>query len=138
MQVQDAVQLILDTQPQGGVLAGGQSREEVVDSICEDLLSKIPSLFEGWCWDAKSLLAHSGLDDRSFWQYACVIKSANLPACLPASRRGDQGASKEASGRADHAPHHPLAPGIKQTVAGAAACACFGEARQWRSAKLAL
>ncbi len=47
LQVQDAVQLILDTQPKGGAAAGGQSREEAVDGLCEDLLSKIPSLFDG-------------------------------------------------------------------------------------------
>lgn len=47
LQVQDVVQLILDTQPKGGAAAGGLSREEEVDAICEDLLSKIPALFKG-------------------------------------------------------------------------------------------
>lgn len=46
-QVQAAVQLILDTQPKGGVAAGGLSREEVADGIAEDLLAKCPSVFDG-------------------------------------------------------------------------------------------
>ena len=41
LQVQAGVQLILDTQPAGAKVAGGVSKEEVVDQICEDLLTKV-------------------------------------------------------------------------------------------------
>ena len=41
LQVQAAVQIIMDTRPKGGGSGGGLSREEVVDRICEDLLSKV-------------------------------------------------------------------------------------------------
>jgi hypothetical protein len=37
---------ILDTMPKGGGGGGGLSREEQVDRICEDLLSKVPPAFE--------------------------------------------------------------------------------------------
>lgn len=40
-QVQAAVQLVLETRPQGGSAAGDSSREEVIDRLCEDLLSKV-------------------------------------------------------------------------------------------------
>ncbi len=40
-QVQAAVQLVLETRPQGGAAGGGSSREEVVDKLCEELLSKV-------------------------------------------------------------------------------------------------
>ncbi|CAL8466541.1 g6077 [Coccomyxa elongata] len=46
LQVQAAVQLVLETRPQGGTAGGGSSREEVVDKLCEELLSKAPPLFE--------------------------------------------------------------------------------------------
>ncbi|MEW5318622.1 MAG: hypothetical protein WDW38_009830 [Sanguina aurantia] len=46
LQVQDAVFTILDTMPKGGAAAGGLSREEQVDKICEDLLSKAPPIFD--------------------------------------------------------------------------------------------
>lgn len=36
---------ILDTMPKGGGNSGGMSREEIVDKICDDLLSKMPSVF---------------------------------------------------------------------------------------------
>ncbi len=36
-----AVQLVLETRPQGGAAGGGSSREEVVDKLCEELLSKV-------------------------------------------------------------------------------------------------
>lgn len=45
LQVQDAVFTILDTMPKGGAAAGGLSREEQVDKICEDLLSKVRLAF---------------------------------------------------------------------------------------------
>ncbi len=45
LQVQEAVITILDTMPKGGAAAGGLSREEVVDKICEDLLSKVRILY---------------------------------------------------------------------------------------------
>lgn len=32
---------ILDTMPKGGGGGGGLSREEIVDKICEELLSKV-------------------------------------------------------------------------------------------------
>lgn len=35
------MQLILDTQPAGAKAAGGESKEEVVDKICEDLLARV-------------------------------------------------------------------------------------------------
>lgn len=41
LQVQSGVQIIMDTQPKGGGGGTGLSREEVVDHICEDLLSKV-------------------------------------------------------------------------------------------------
>ena len=41
LQVQAAVQIIMDTQPKGTGGGGGLSREEIVDRICEDLLSKV-------------------------------------------------------------------------------------------------
>lgn len=44
LQVQAGVQLIVDTQPKGGGGGGRLSREEVVDRICEDLLSKVRGL----------------------------------------------------------------------------------------------
>ena len=40
-QVQAAVQLVLETRPQGGAAGGGSSREAVVDKLCEELLSKV-------------------------------------------------------------------------------------------------
>lgn len=40
LQVQAGVQLILDIQPAGIKAAGGASKEDVVDQICEDLLAK--------------------------------------------------------------------------------------------------
>jgi hypothetical protein len=43
LQAQAAVQTVLDTRPAGGASGGGLSREEVVDRICEDLLSKVPN-----------------------------------------------------------------------------------------------
>ncbi|PNH08753.1 Dynein gamma chain, flagellar outer arm [Tetrabaena socialis] len=46
LQVQDAIVTILDTMPKGGSGATGLSREDVVDKICEDLLSKAPPLFD--------------------------------------------------------------------------------------------
>lgn len=46
LQVQEGVSTILDTMPKGGTAVGGLSREEVVDKICEDLLSKVPPLFD--------------------------------------------------------------------------------------------
>ena len=42
----DAVDTILDTMPKGGGGGGGLSREQVVDKICEDLLQKVPPLFD--------------------------------------------------------------------------------------------
>jgi dynein heavy chain len=41
LQVQDAMATILDTMPKGGGGGGGLSREEIVDHICQDLLSKV-------------------------------------------------------------------------------------------------
>jgi hypothetical protein len=35
------VQLILRTRPQGGSAGSGQSKEEVVDKLCEELLAKV-------------------------------------------------------------------------------------------------
>ncbi len=48
LQVQAGVQIIMDTQPKGAGGGGGLSREEIVDRICEDLLSKVcpDSLFK--------------------------------------------------------------------------------------------
>ena len=48
LQVQDGVQLILDTRPAGGAAAGGISREELVDKICEELLAKVGLKDCGW------------------------------------------------------------------------------------------
>ena len=44
LQVQSGVQIIMDTQPKGAGGGGGLSREEIVDRICEDLLSKVSCL----------------------------------------------------------------------------------------------
>ena len=41
LQVQAAVQVILETQPQGGLGGGNGGVEETVDHLCEDLLSKV-------------------------------------------------------------------------------------------------
>ncbi len=49
LQVQAGVQLIVDTQPKGGGGGGRLSREEVVDRICEDLLSKVSKLLRHSC-----------------------------------------------------------------------------------------
>ena len=46
LQVQDGIMTILDTMPKGGGGGGGLSREEIVDKICEDLLAKVPPLFD--------------------------------------------------------------------------------------------
>jgi len=46
LQVQNSVATILDTMPKGGGGGGGLSREEVVDKICEDLLQKVPPVFD--------------------------------------------------------------------------------------------
>lgn len=40
-QVQTAVQLVVETRPQGGSASGGASREDIVDKLCEELLSKV-------------------------------------------------------------------------------------------------
>lgn len=47
LQVQAAVQIIMDTQPKGAGGGGGLSREEIVDRICEDLLSKVRAAASG-------------------------------------------------------------------------------------------
>jgi len=41
LQVQEGMATILDTMPKGAGGGGGLSREEIVDRICEDLLSKV-------------------------------------------------------------------------------------------------
>jgi hypothetical protein len=41
LQVQEAMATILDTMPKGGGGGGGLSREDIVDQICQDLLSKV-------------------------------------------------------------------------------------------------
>ena len=40
LQVQAAIQVILDTQPQGASVSGASSVEELVDGLCEELLAK--------------------------------------------------------------------------------------------------
>eukprot|EP00217_Crustomastix_stigmatica_P013603 CAMPEP_0183798542 /NCGR_PEP_ID=MMETSP0803_2-20130417/19119_1 /TAXON_ID=195967 /ORGANISM="Crustomastix stigmata, Strain CCMP3273" /LENGTH=4519 /DNA_ID=CAMNT_0026043227 /DNA_START=42 /DNA_END=13598 /DNA_ORIENTATION=- len=45
LQVNEAVATIMDTMPKAGGGGGGMSREEVVDKICEDLLTKVPKAF---------------------------------------------------------------------------------------------
>ncbi|CAK0759668.1 Dynein gamma chain, flagellar outer arm [Coccomyxa viridis] len=45
LQVQAAIQVILDTQPQGASASGASSVEETVDALCEELLAKAPPLF---------------------------------------------------------------------------------------------
>lgn len=39
----EGVQLIMDTLPKQGGGGGGQTREEVVDALCEELLGKVGS-----------------------------------------------------------------------------------------------
>uniref|UniRef100_A0A061RL16 Flagellar outer dynein arm heavy chain gamma n=1 Tax=Tetraselmis sp. GSL018 TaxID=582737 RepID=A0A061RL16_9CHLO len=46
LQVTEGIATILDTMPKGGGGGGGLSREDVVDKLCEDLLSKAPPRFE--------------------------------------------------------------------------------------------
>nr|Q39575.1 RecName: Full=Dynein gamma chain, flagellar outer arm [Chlamydomonas reinhardtii]7KZM_C Chain C, Dynein gamma chain, flagellar outer arm [Chlamydomonas reinhardtii]7KZN_C Chain C, Dynein gamma chain, flagellar outer arm [Chlamydomonas reinhardtii]7KZO_C Chain C, Dynein gamma chain, flagellar outer arm [Chlamydomonas reinhardtii]8GLV_AD Chain AD, Dynein gamma chain, flagellar outer arm [Chlamydomonas reinhardtii]8GLV_AX Chain AX, Dynein gamma chain, flagellar outer arm [Chlamydomonas reinhar len=46
LQVQESIVTILDTMPKGAGSGSGLSREDVVDKICEDLLSKAPPLFD--------------------------------------------------------------------------------------------
>uniref|UniRef100_A0A383W453 AAA+ ATPase domain-containing protein n=1 Tax=Tetradesmus obliquus TaxID=3088 RepID=A0A383W453_TETOB len=46
LQVQEGMATILDTMPKGAGGSSGLSREETVDRICEDLLSKTPALFD--------------------------------------------------------------------------------------------
>lgn len=43
----NGIATILDTMPKGGGGSGGMSREDIVDKICEDLLSKVPPVFDG-------------------------------------------------------------------------------------------
>lgn len=43
LQVQGAVQVIMDTQPQGPTAEGSSSIEETVDRLCEELLTKARS-----------------------------------------------------------------------------------------------
>lgn len=57
LQVQEAMATILDTMPKGGGGGGGLSREDIVDQICQDLLSKVccftpASVFVGLCQHA--------------------------------------------------------------------------------------
>lgn len=60
LQVQDAVQLIVDTAPRSGGGNGGQTREEVVDAMCEDLLAKVSTAnCSADCWRG-DLLAQGG------------------------------------------------------------------------------
>ena len=40
LQVQAAIQVILDTQPQGASVSGASSVEDTVDGLCEELLAK--------------------------------------------------------------------------------------------------
>ena len=40
LQVQAAIQVILDTQPQGASASGASSVEATVDALCEELLAK--------------------------------------------------------------------------------------------------
>eukprot|EP00887_Chlorella_sp_A99_P001633 scaffold8.g1633.t1 len=47
LQVSEAVDTILATMPAAAAGRGGLSREEVVDQLCADLLSKLPPVFEG-------------------------------------------------------------------------------------------
>jgi len=47
LQVRQSVNTIIETMPKVAGASGGLSREEVVDKICEDLLSKLPAAFKG-------------------------------------------------------------------------------------------
>lgn len=49
LQVQEAMSTILDTMPKGAGGGGGLSREETVDHICQDLLSKVSGTCTT-CW----------------------------------------------------------------------------------------
>lgn len=48
------MQLIMDTLPKQGGGGGGQTREEVVDALCEELLGKVGSWMCGGLWWAGS------------------------------------------------------------------------------------
>ena len=54
LQVQAAIQVILDTQPQGASVSGANSVEETVDGLCKELLAKasacLPSVFSCMSW----------------------------------------------------------------------------------------
>lgn len=45
--MRDCISTIIDTQPKAGGAAGGLSREEAVDKLAEDLLTRIPKPFGG-------------------------------------------------------------------------------------------
>ena len=67
LQVQAAVQIIMDTRPKGGGSGGGLSREEVVDRICEDLLSKVAAAS---VWQTTSVDFWGPCVDGGLWAYA--------------------------------------------------------------------
>lgn len=46
LNVTEAVSTIMETMPKSGGAAGGLSREEVVDKLCEELLAKVPAPFD--------------------------------------------------------------------------------------------
>ena len=47
LQVRGSIDTIIETMPKTAGASGGASREDVVDKICEDLLSKLPTAFRG-------------------------------------------------------------------------------------------
>ena len=103
LQVQEAIITILDTMPKGGGAGSGLSREDVVDKICEDLLSKVRRRRTTRRWEGRPGPGPQGPDDPS----ACRRR-------LGAAMYGKQGrtafcaASRNHHARPCHSAHaHP-------------------------------
>lgn len=86
--MQAGVQIIMDTQPKGAGGGGGLSREEIVDRICEDLLSKVCS--DTFFYNSFHLLFIFSLCWQTcthyIWQYQwCVLQTTATVLVLSAA-----------------------------------------------------